>query len=220
MLPVVVSKALVAAQAGGVAAGQTVAVGANAVLSGVLVTGGVATMDTQRRIIITSSGDDSTRTVTIFGTNDSGAAMQDTVALTNAGTAVSNLDFRTVTRVRNNGPGTTTTIVIGTNTTGSTQWFMPNYHMAPFELEIDCVVSGTVTFSIEYTMDDFWTPPNQVGVPWPAAGVPVVRPTSVAAATTSQSLRLNIPVRGWRTTITAGTGTLATEAMQSGISNY
>lgn len=103
---------------------------------------------------------------------------------------------------------------------GISPWFMPNYHLTPFQLDIECGVSGSVTFNIETTFDDYWTPPNQPNVPWSPTSAPIVRPTTVNAATAAASLILTSPVRGWRVNVTAGTGTVTVEALQSGTVNY
>jgi|SRR5215469_9876490 len=103
---------------------------------------------------------------------------------------------------------------------GTSPWFMPNFHMAPFSIDIECGVTGTATYSIEITMDDYWTPPNQVNVPWSPTGAVRVRPTGITAATTNQSMLLTTPCRGWRVNVTAGSGSVAVQAVQAGIVNY
>jgi hypothetical protein len=218
MLPVLFTKSLGAASANSVALAQTLGAAGAVTLNGASVVAGVARLDTQRRVIITSAGDDSGVTFTVTGTNQAGMVITDSFPGAAIGAAQSNLDFLTVTGIR--ASGATSSITVGTNTTGSSQWFMPNYHLTPFVLDIESTVAGAVTYSIETTMDDFFTPPNQASVQWPAAGVIRVRPTSVVAATASQSLVINSPCRGWRLTITTGSGSVACEAMQAGIVNY
>lgn len=220
MLPVSFTKSLAAASANNIAASQTIGAGGGAFsLNGAAVVGGVAVLDSQRRVIITSGSNDSAITFTIYGTNDAGTAIQDSFLGSNAGVAVSNRDFKTVTRVTaSSAIGADT---IGTNATGSSPWFMPSYHLTPFVLDIESAIAGTVTYSIETTMDDYWTPPgqNQVGMP-AYTGIVLVRPTTVVAATAGSSLVITAPCRGWRATITAGSGSVTCEALQAGITNY
>lgn len=219
MLPVSFSKQMAAASATAVALAQTIgAGGGNVVLNGGAVVNSVAVLDTQRRVIITSAGNDTAVTFTVYGFNDSGQAITDSFAGANTGVAVSNLDFKSVTRVQ--ASAATFSITIGTNTTGSSPWSMPSYHVGAFYLEIDVLISGSVTYSIERTHDDFFTPPNQILNPWTQHGPPRPLATTVTAATASGSLGLNVPCRGWRVTITAGTGLLQCTAIQSGISDY
>jgi hypothetical protein len=218
MLPVSFSKSLAAASANNVCLSQTIAAGGGALaLNGAAVVGGVAILDTQRQIIITSAGNDSGVTFTVYGTNDAGMTISSAVQGANIGVAVVPVNFRTITRIT--ASAATSAVTVGTNSTGSSQWFMPNYHLDPFVLDIESVVTGAVTYSIETTMDDYWTPPNQVQARG-YTGIVLARPTTVAAATASSSLVITAPCRGWRATITAGAGSVAVEALQAGISNY
>src|SRR5258708_3372590 len=62
-----------------------------------IVIGGVATLDTQRRIIVTSGGNDTGITFTIFGAGDNGVPISETVTgATSAASAQTNQDFKTV----------------------------------------------------------------------------------------------------------------------------
>jgi hypothetical protein len=92
---------------------------------------------------------------------------------------------------------------------GVTPWKNANIHLDPFSLQIDGGVTGTVTWSIEYTQEDMATPGT----------VAIVRPTTVAAATISATFTFPYPVRYWRANVTAGTGTLTLDAVQAGITN-
>lgn len=217
MQPVIITKALAAAVANSIALSQTPGAAAPLALNGAAVLGGVATLDTQRRVVLTSAGNDSGLTWTVAGSNDAGSPITDTFAGANAGAAVSNLDFRTVTSIVGSGAAAAA-VTAGTGAIGSTQWFMPSINITPFALDIETMVVGTVTYSIEVTQDDFSTP--QMGMRPGASGVPRIRPTAVVNATTGQSLPLTAPVRGWRMTVTAGTGAVTAEATQAGICNY
>jgi hypothetical protein len=219
MLPVIITKSLAAASANNVCLSQTLAAGGALTINGAAAAGGVATLDTQRRVIITSAGNDSAVTFTVYGTNDAGGSISDSFLGANVGAAVSNRDFRTVTRITASAP--TSAITVGTNATGSTQWFMPNYHVTPFVLDIESVVSGTVTYSIETTLDDYFTPPGQLQAQVRGyTGIVLARPTTVTASSASSSLVITAPCRGWRATITAGAGSVSIEALQAGITNY
>ncbi len=221
MRPIVLTKALVAAVVNNIALTQSLAGAGNLVLNGSTVSGGVATLDTQRRISILSSGNDSGLTWTLYGANDAGAAITEAVAGGNAVAVVTQQDFKTITRIAGSG-ATAGTIQVGTNATGSTPWQVPNAHITPFELEIATVLlSGTATWTIEYTLDDVKMPipiyqtgysqaipiPNAIG--WPGL---------VGLIGNAQG-EINSPIAGWRATITAGTGTVKTTGIQSGIRN-
>lgn len=215
MLPKVLSKSLIAASANCIALSQAVAAGANAIINGASAVAGAFTLDTQRRIAIVSSGNDAAKTVLISGTIGSGQPVKEVLALTNAGTAVSTLDYfsgGTVTFPA----GTAGNVTIGTNGTGSTDWCVPNYNISPFSLDITMQLSGAVTWAFETTNDlNFWDPPKAASVATPEPNVNVV----VAATTVAQGITLSAPVTGYRFTISSGAGTLTAQALQAGISN-
>ena len=95
--PIVTSLTLGAAVANGISLTQAPAA-APLLLNGASVVKGVAVLDVPRRIIITSSGNDSGITFKITGTSRSemsGAVFSETVAGTNAGIAASTQDIAT-----------------------------------------------------------------------------------------------------------------------------
>ncbi len=89
---------------------------------------------------------------------------------------------------------------------GSTVWKNADYRANPFSLNIDCTVSGTVTYNLETTNSDYLTAGTTVNV----------IPTTIAASTASAYLPIASPIRAWRITITAGSGSVTAEAIQSG----
>lgn len=226
MLPVVLSKHLIAASANCIALSQTVAVGASVVLNGGSVVSepigpfgkniNVGQLDTQRRIALVSGGNDSAATVTIKGFADGGPSQQisEVLPLTNAGTALSNLDYLGITSIMPSA-AIASTIIVGTDTTGSTPWIVPNYHATPFEINVFDEVTGSVTWNFETTNDGCIGPDPKTGAT-PQPHVDVI----ISGSTTAQATTLTSPVSGYRLTVTAGTGTIAAQAIQAGISNY
>jgi hypothetical protein len=212
MRTVSITKALTAASTNCIALQQTVAGAGNVVLNGGSVTGGAFTLDTQRRIAIASDGNDSAITATIYGNRASGQLVVEVLALTNAGTAVSVFDYLTGGTIALSGAAANH-ITIGTNGTGSTDWIMPNYHLTPFNVNIVNQVTGSVTWNLETTQDNTWYVP---AVPANKPNVTAV----VSGSSIAQETTLSAAVTGYRYTITAGTGTLAAQSTQSGISNY
>lgn len=213
MIPVVMSKTLTAADDDAISLSQSPGAAGNLTITGAAATGGVATLDAYRRVIITSAGNDSGRTFTVYGTTHSAQATSEAVTGANVGAAATTKDFLTITRVAVDA-ATAGAVKVGTNTTGSTRWVNPSWHVAPFQLELDGSVSGTVTYGFEYTMSDYYTPTPGTGAPPNSV---VVRSTAVAGATGNASLTLQGPVRGWRMTVTAGTGTATVQGIQAGI---
>ena len=226
MIPVALTKVLTAAVANCIAQAQSVAAGANAVLNGgsvVTLGNGVfganttqAVLDTQRRIAIVSAGNDSANTARIYGLRQNGQPINEILALTNGGTAASALDYANVLRL-NFPTGTAGNVTVGTNTTGSTDWVLPNYNIGAYHVGIVTQVTGTVTYNIEATnTPKYFDPPTGINQTTPQPAVQSI----VNASTIAQTATLSTPVTGFRYTITAGTGTVAAQAQQSGIADF
>lgn len=202
--PVILSKTLLAADNDCIALDQTVSGGAEFDLDGASVTGGVATLDTQRRVLLTFASDESTNSFVITGTAENGVTISETVD-GGATSSASSRDFFTITSVvaENNTAGN---VKIGTNTTGSTRWLPLNAHIAPATTKMGAVVAGTVTYSAEYTYND----PNSVPIPtaWSVTGM--------SAQTTNKDGGVE-GVAAVRLTVTSGTGSVEMTVIQEGI---
>lgn len=209
MTPITVTVTLAAASANNIALSQTPAGAGNLTLSGSTVSNGVATLDAQRQVIVTSAGNDTTKTFTVYGTNASNVPIQQSIAGGNAGAVATSLSFLTVTRVAVSA-ATASTVTVGTNTTGSSDWKMFPWHMPVANTTFQSSVSGSATYNIETTNDDFATPATPTTIPR-------VSPTSTTGATGNTSSDISIPWRGWRVTVTSGTGVVTTTAIQAGL---
>lgn len=178
-----------------------------------IVFGGTATLDTQRRIIITSGGNDTGITFTINGAGDNGVPISDTFAGASGAAATSNLDFKTITSVTHTG-SVAGTITIGTNTVGATQWYSLNTHAQPFNTELAGIVAAgkTVNWGWQYTYDD----PNNLpsGVAFPQ---PFNHPT-LNAQTGSLDGPINDPVAAIRLIVNSGTDPVRGTWVEAGIS--
>jgi hypothetical protein len=149
---------LAAAAANNIGLSQTLGAAGNVTLNGALVVGGVAVLDQPRRIIVTSSGNDSGITFTAYGTDWSGNTIQ-SVATAGGNTAAVDLgvSFATVTRIDASG-ATAATITVGTNgVADSRPVFLDPFGFGP--TLIHAIVSGTVNYTVKYSQDD----PNGVG---------------------------------------------------------
>ncbi len=206
---VVLSKTLAAASDNNIALNQTVLANAAFVLNGSTVSGGVATLDTQRRVIFTSAGNDLGITFTITGTNEAGATISEVVTGASGGAAATTQDFFKVTRVTASG-NTAGNVKIGTNGTGSTRWFVPNKHADVFNIGVSYeIVSGAATGSVECTDDDVLMP-----IPIYQSGysqtipVPLViySPSGLSGIASNTQGVITHPCQGIRLTLTAGAG--------------
>lgn len=149
---------IAAADANGISESQTPTTGP-LTLDGVLVTGGVAVLDVQRRVLITTAADESTRTFTVTGTNWAGNEISQTIVGPNASTGATTISFKTVTSVTISG-NAAGAVEVGTNGVADSPWvrfddFAPNY------VSVACVISGTANWTVQITLDD----PNDPQVP-------------------------------------------------------
>jgi hypothetical protein len=211
MRPVVLAKTLAAASVNTIAQSQSLGAAGNFSLNGSAASAGVATLDTQRRVLVTSAGNDSGITFTVFGTNQGGNAIQETVTGAIAGAAATNQDFLTVTRVANSG-ATASTVQVGTNGVGSSPWALIDPHVTPCNLGLGVVVTGTATFTVEYSYDDITSLA-------PGVFANVFALAALAAKTTNTDSNITWPIRAVRLTLTSNTppGGATLTAIQAGI---
>lgn len=142
---------LAAASANNVAQSQTPVAGP-LTLNGASVVNGTAVLDMPRRILITTAANESANVFTITGTNASGNPISETIAGPNIETAQSVLDYATVSRitVSANASGAVT---VGTSGVASSAWVALDEWALP-ETAIQIVVSGTVNYSVQSTLDN------------------------------------------------------------------
>jgi hypothetical protein len=207
--PNVITRSLIPAVATAIATSQSPAAGA------ITLTSPVVTLDTQRRVVITSGGNDSGINFTVFGTNQVGAPIQDTFAGGNGTTSVglSNLDFLTVNAITHSG-SVASTLTAGTGNTGSSLWQIVNWNPTP--VNIGYVVeqrTGTSTFTLDLTLDDPNILPGTGGLNAAGLAFPFASPFFASTGTTT----LTMPIVAWRLTTNAGTGTLVVRSLQAGL---
>lgn len=145
------------------------------VLNGSLVTAGVATFDNARRALFTTTADETTKTVTLIGTNGSGNTIGETITLVNASTVASLLDYKTLSSVVSSA-ALTGNLSIGTNGVAASRWVMMD-PWANLPIGVQVGVSGTVNYTVQITYDD----PNSP-----------VNPPTVAAVNWSSSADANL----------------------------
>jgi hypothetical protein len=173
--------------------------------------GYVATLDVPRRVLITSAGNDSGITFTVYGTDWNGQPVSEVVAGPNATTAQTDRDFATVTAIWPSG-AVASTLTVGTNGVASSRpLFLDRFTMAPTSLQI--VVSGTVNYTVQQTLD------NPASVFSPMAFDDVTwfsHPDSalVGATSNQQGNYAYIPTMT-RVTLNSGTGTITYKVLQA-----
>lgn len=217
----VVTKSLTAASANAIALSQSLGAAGNLNLNGASAAAGFSS---QRQIIITSAGDDTTLVWTVIGTDDTGNPVKDIFNGAN-GVATSNLNFRTVTQVSGS-KATAAAVTVGTNSVGSSPWKIFVDTIATPNMSIQCkLVSGSGTATVDLTDDAFLVAMTEYGSQ-PAIALAPASPNPLAfphpnmqsmTATTQGSLNFN--VRAYRLTITAGTGVWEMTTQQAGLAS-
>ena len=212
--------ALPAAVANGISLSQSLASAGNLTITGSLASGGVATLTSTncaaRRVGITSAGNDSAMTWTITGTDRYGNAQSESFAGANTATASSVKDYAKITKIAGSA-ATASTVTAGTTSTGSTEWRAVDFFRETFNVGLGVFLTGSVTYSVEGTLDD----PNAAlpGDLEPgSAQPPLATALSGWSALTASNLNSNgIPIVAVRLTITANTGTAVFQVLQTGI---
>lgn len=234
MNPVRIALVTAAASANNIALSQTPVSGTALTLNGSTVSGGVATLDVARRVLLTFGNEASNRTLVITGTDRSGNVQSETLTVASgaSGTVGTLRDFLTVTSVLPLGGGWTAAVTLGTNAIASTPWVIREWgQLGKMGVLISIPASGP-TCQLECTLDD----PNAVqevtpfgASPEPQSAVPplisiapaseaVFNPLTGAAIGATGWLGLtsatggaigafDVPVFAVRMTQTAGSGT-------------
>ncbi len=186
-----------------------------------LVGGGTVTLDTARRVLLTYGNEGSARTLVLIGTNGAGAPITETLAVPSGagGTVASVQDFLTIARALPLGGGWTAAASLGTNSVGSTQWFVPSQHITPFVLTIGTrLVSGTANWSVEISNADVKAPIPLWGSTQQPAPVPnPVVAMGLSGLTADAQVTITDVIQGFRLVINSGTGVVAMNATQAGM---
>lgn len=219
MLPRTLSLTLATADADGVAQSQTPAGAGNLTLNGALAVSGVAIFDVARRVLVTTAGDESGKTLTITGTDRDGNTQSETVTGPNASTTYTQRDFKTVTQVAVSA-AFANTVTVGTNSVGSTRWIYLNHNAPGFEVGVQAqITSGSLTYTVEKTQSDimgYHSPGKAMGVDV-APGIPLALADQyLTNMGVSGETLIVTPCRAVRATILTGTGTLELIVTQSG----
>lgn len=212
MRPIIVTVGpLAAASANNIAQTQTPTSGTALTLNGALVSGGVAVLDSPRRVLLTHGNEGSARTLVVTGADFYGMTITETLAVPSggAGTVYTTLDYKTVTSLVPAGSGWTAAVTVGTNTIASSRPVFLDTAGWPNTL-LQVTVSGTVNYTVQQSADD----PNVVGlanVNW----FPHPDSAFVAATAGAQTNYLFTPFVT-RILLNSGSGTCTYTVTQSG----
>jgi len=219
---------LVAAVANGIATSQAVGAAGPLTINGSLASGGVATMDVARRIIIASAGADSAKVFTVTGTSRDGNTQSETITGVATPTPVQSvLDYKTVTSILASA-ATAGNITVGTNSVGSSVWVVDNFLASSWALAGNITCPAATTYTLEYTIDDpndigrtLFSEPQQFSVN-PASFIPahVYVYTTISGATGDSRFGFpEGPIFAHRVTVNSGTGQVVMQSIQAGINS-
>lgn len=176
--------------------------------------GATFTGATARQVTITSGGsDESGKTFVVTGTNVMGGAVSETLTGPGAGaTVTSSTYFLTVTSVTVSAD-TTGAVTVGMTNTAASPWVRFD-DFAPSNISIQCDVTGSVTYTVQSSLDD----PNDPVSPTPSNAMTWVASSDtnvVAATATKQSNFLFAPKFARVVLTTTSTGTVSAVFLQS-----
>lgn len=242
MNPVRITLTLAAASANNIALSQTPVSGTALTINGSTASGGVATLDAARRVLLTFGNEASNRTLVVTGTDRYGHVISETLAVASGagGTAFTLQDFATVTQLLPLGGGWTAAVTVGTNATGSSPWVQREWGQIGKMGVLVYIAASGPTAQLEVTWDDInavqETTPYGVS-PEAASAVPplaVIAPASEAIFVPTTGLALasqtwagisstgagamgafDVPVFAIRVTQTAGSGTTVLQVIET-----
>jgi hypothetical protein len=164
---------------------------------------GTATLDTARRVLFTSAGNDSGITFAIAGTDENGQSISEAVTGANASTAATALNYATVTSIKPSA-AVASTLTVGTNGVASRMVRLDDY-ASNAQAAIAVVVSGTVNYSVQTSMDD----PGWLysGITPQAMSWIDSTDSAVVSATATKSSTLTVAPLFVRLLLNSGTGT-------------
>lgn len=172
---------------------------------------GIQLPGVQRPVTITSTNNLAGVNFTIKGTLG-GIVVSSTIAgPNNATVSTSPQLFETITSITTNGAAAN--VSAGTDTSGNTGWFKCNNEQSTFNMAIQVLVTGTVTYDFEVTLDDA-NFEELIG-----GAVNTFTPiTALTAATTSQFAGFTIPINYCCINVHSGsTGSFTATLMQQGL---
>jgi hypothetical protein len=178
-----------------------------------------------RQVLLTFGSEASPRTMAITGADLAGNILKETLSIpaTSAGTVGTMQSFVSVTQALPAGGGWSNAVTLGTSGIASSPWKISNSpQFGPVEYAFQVIVTGTINWTIEVTLDNPNDNSNVMGSQ--ALGNPAVPPTpfptgvaTLTAQTASGLAWFTDPIRAWRATLNSGTGSIAVRAIEAGI---
>ena len=157
-----------------------------------------------RQVLFTSSGDDTSATFTIVGTNSDGLPQTEALLGGNP-TVTSALMYQTIISIRIS-KASAGTVSVGTNGVGASRVVMMDYFQNPFNVGIGCTLnSGAANYTVQHTFDDVF---NTNATNW-------FSNSGITAKSANQDGNYAYAIRGIRLLINSGTGSVTMNLVQS-----
>jgi hypothetical protein len=161
-----------------------------------------ATLDVARKVLFTTTANESANTATVYGTNWSGELISETLTLVNASTVYTVLDYKTVylITVASAGAGN---ISVGTNGIAVSPWvYLDSWSMSQIALQLS--FNGVANATVQQTGDD----PNDPTNPIAPASMQWVNhsDTALVGATSNQQSNYAYPPAWVRLVLNSSTG--------------
>lgn len=210
MRPTKLTVSYVAAAVGAICASQTPGAAGNLLINGTLASGGVATLDAQRTVGITSGANLSNRTFTLFGTDSQGRVISETLTGPNVGTVNSVLNYLTITKITISGSAAgALTVDTVTGPLGASQEIPVDLYLNPSSIWATVEITGTMNVTLQYTLDDVFT-----GAPGPFNWFSFGGLIGISA--TGQAPAGPAPIRAVRLLVNSDTGSAKVIVNQAG----
>lgn len=178
--------------------------------------GGVGTLDVQRRVIITSGGNDTGITFVLSGGNQAGLPISETITGVSGAAATSVLDYKTVTSIVSSGAAAST-VIVGTNAIAASTWVQFDDYAAMTEVAVQATVTGTVNYTVQQTLQDPGSQTNAVAyssVAWLSTA-----DTNLVGATATKAGSIAVVPVYARVLLNSGSGSVSTVFRQTFLGN-
>jgi len=187
----------VAAVVNNIAQSQSLAAAGPVTLNGTTVVSGVAVLDVQRQVIITSAANDSGITFTIVGTRQDGVQLSEVLTGASGAAATSANSYKTIISIVGSG-ATAGTIQVGTNGVATSLPIVIPVSQPSTNITLSVKVTGTVNYTVSQTFDNPFVPNPDVACTWTAI-------TALSAQTTAQTTTSAQSAEAYRMTINSNT---------------
>lgn len=217
MRPIELTIAAITADPNGIAIAQQLAGAGDLTLNGVGVMAddgsasfhiGKALLEPPRPITLTSAGNLSAVTFTVYGFDRARSPISESLAGPNANTVTTTKYFAEVSRVAASA-AVGSDVEAGWGATAASRPAVLDYKRNPFNASIDCRVTGTVDYDVQYTHDDIFAATwNEGTAEWRTHA-------TLDGDTADEDGYFAFPVRAVRLLLNSGTGSVAARVTQA-----